>query len=178
MIPQEGEHVGEEVLLIGHGRLNGIHLDRRPLHAVQRHAVVGLALRHTVFECQHVEHHHLGGLVAEGILQEVVGVPHQLLGATADVRGNAVLLPKNGGHEGFVHLAVSDKKDVMSGFLHRGVILLGQASLGGLGQVFGLENGGQHRHDTRKEQDGGKDAQSADQINFFHVRTPLRKCRR
>ena len=38
------------------------------------------------------EHHHLRRLIAQGFLQEIVGLPDQLLGAAPDEAGNPLLL--------------------------------------------------------------------------------------
>ena len=113
MVAQDGEHVVQELLLRLHGGQDGPHLHRGPLHALQGHAVVRLPLGLAELEGLDVEDHRLGLLIAQGVLQQVVGLPDVLLRAAPDVAVDAVLLPEDGGGKVLVDLAVSHEDHVV-----------------------------------------------------------------
>ena len=162
---QERKNVGRKAFFFCHRGVDGIDLGGRPLHAVERHAVVRLVLRRAVLERQHVEHHNFGRFALQGLFQKVIGVPRQLLCRAANVGRDAVFLPKRGGRKALVHLAVAHKQYVMVGLFFK-IIFGDQRTLTRLRHVLWHKQ----RLQKAKQHNGGKrDAHTADDRFFLHI---------
>ena len=124
VVSQYREDIGQERLAFHHGGVDRIDLDRRPLHAVQRHAVVGLEPR--LVELHRVNGHDddLGRLDPERILQEIVRLPDVLLARASDVSRDAVVLVHLDRREILIRVAVAEDQDLMRDLLL--VVLLGK----------------------------------------------------
>ena len=128
MVAEEGENIAQKGFILhlrGQHRLDFVH---REGQIIQGHTVIGFALGLAVLHGQHVEYNHLRRLPLQGVLEGIVGMPDQLLGAAPDVAGDSVILPQGNGGEILVHLAVPHKNDVvLGGFL---IILPYQSAVG------------------------------------------------
>ena len=101
---KQREQIGDVFLFIGHGRLNRIGFGAGPLHTIQNQPVIGFALRFTVFHGKDIEYKRFRLFVFQSFLHQVVGMPDQLLGASANIRTNAVFFPQSDRRNVFIEL--------------------------------------------------------------------------
>ena len=182
VVAKHGKHIGPKsvpvLFFLRHGGPDRRYLGRRPAHAIQGHAVVGLpagsrsrAFGGIVLHGKDVEHHHLRGLIAQGVLQKVVRLPDHLLGASPDGGGNTVVFPEGDGGKILVDLTVPHKEHIVSP--GETVVLRRQGAVPADAGIFG-DHQGLNKNQRGQPQDQGGAQRN---IPFFHGAPPRTGCR-